>query len=358
MRRVLHLADNPYTGGIPTHILSVCDAFANRDDVEIVIGVLPGKTDDTFLLDIAKERGIKINLFPMAHTFDVIALRAIAAFIERHEIDIVHVHDYRAHIITQWAKLDVPIVATSHGPALAPTLRTRLWQFFHLRYMQQRPAVVAVSGHVARWLRSKGISESRVHVIHNAVEAPASDGAIARTEFGAKDHDTVFMYAGRLVPGKGLERIIDAASTMDDAVVVFVGDGPLRMALEARAESANVRVHFAGYQNDPWPYYRTADCVVVTSEMEALPMTLIEAASLGIPAIATNVGGVPEVVEDEVSGLLVPPRDEEALAQAFDRMTDSTRRARYAAGAKQIYDQRFAPNRMADALAEVYSGLG
>lgn len=354
MLRVLHLADNPYMGGIASHILSVHDAFADRDDVAIEIAVLPGRTGDTSLLDSAKSRGITTHLLSMHHPFDLHVMEMLRGVVHERKIDVVHVHDYRGHIIAHMARLPVPVVATSHGVVVEPALRTRIWQAGHLRFLHSRPLVIAVSSHVGSWLQAQGIPSERVRVVYNAVVPSTDTSAVARSAFDAKEHDTVFLYVGRLVAGKGLERLIDAIAEVDDAVLVVVGDGPLRESLEVRAREQHARVKFAGVQANPWSYYRAADCVVLPSDMEALPMALIEAASLGVPAIGTAVGGIPEVVEDEVSGILIPPGNTAALVEAIDRMTDGTRRARYMAGAKQQYAQHFTVARMADELYSLY----
>jgi glycosyltransferase involved in cell wall biosynthesis len=146
---------------------------------------------------------------------------------------------------------------------------------------------------------------------------------------------------GRLVPWKGIPGLIDAVVTLregfPEASLTIVGDGPDRTTLEAYAYiNLPDRVIFTGALShaDTLAVIGSSDVFVLNSTYEGLSHLLIEAASLGVPIVATSVGGNPEVVTDGVSGLLVPPGDPEALAKALKRMsTDSTLREKLRAGA-------------------------
>ena len=130
--------------------------------------------------------------------------------------------------------------------------------------------------------------------------------------------------AGRLTAQKSVEDGLQAIARVPDVAFLVLGDGPERAALEREAASLGVsdRVRFlgAGTRDDVLTLFRAADAMLVTSAWENLPHTVLEALAVGTPVIATAVGGIPEVVDDGVNGLVVPPHDVAAIARAVDRV--------------------------------------
>ncbi len=353
--RVLHVADNPYMGGITSHILSVVEAFRDRQDFTVHAAVLTGRTNDRALFERAAAAGCPVHEIPMAWTFDARVLGRLRDFVRDGEYALVHIHNYRAAWLAALARLTMPLVYTCHGAAVAPAFRTRLWQRGALRVARGLPRVVACSQYVAAWLAAQGVPRDRIATVYNAVAAPPP--APADSDRDAPHGATVFLYAGRLAPGKGLETLLDAAAGLPNAVLRIAGDGPLRAPLEEQVRRLGLDARFLGNQADMAPIYHTADAVVLPSEMEALPMTLIEAAAWGKPAIGTTAGGIPEVIADGETGLLTPPRDVEGLRDAMMRLMDAAKRERLGDAARARWRARFSPDAMAEGLASVYRAV-
>jgi glycosyltransferase involved in cell wall biosynthesis len=170
---------------------------------------------------------------------------------------------------------------------------------------------------------SWGVAAERVSVLPNP--APEVHGLAGRAElkrsFGLNGSTVAF--AGRLTAQKALGRALEALSATDGVQLVIAGEGPDREPLELRARELGVagRVRFIG----PQPrqriveLFRAADATVLTSSWENFPHTVVEALAVGTPVLAMDAGGVAEVVRDGVNGLLVPPGDTRALADALDR---------------------------------------
>lgn len=354
--RVLVLADNPYFGGATSHILSIASVFRGNEEFEFCVGALPGWHEDNALVRAAERMGVRVHLFPMANRVDARVLGMFRRFLSDEQIDLVHTHGYRGTLISGLAAPEMPTISTCHGEAVVPALRTRLWERLSLRVMRKRDRrVIACSSHVRDWLIEQGIPEERVVTIYNsspAPEEPASD--MTRASLRIAPDALVFLYVGRLVAGKGLELLLDAAAAMP-CVVALAGDGPLRGSLQERARALHLDVRFVGSVDNVTPYYRVADAVVLPSRMEALPMTLIEAAAHAKPVIATRVGGIPEVVTDGETGLLVNSGDAVGLREALCRLADPDLRASLGQAALQVWQERFTPERMARELAAVYS---
>jgi|TARA_B100001964_G_scaffold69644_1_gene78985 glycosyltransferase involved in cell wall biosynthesis len=216
------------------------------------------------------------------------------------------------------------------------------------RFVYRRMAsVLAVSEDLARQIGSVGVSPQRLHVVSNGVDErfhPADRG-MARSELGVPAAEVMVLFVGLLVPVKGLDHLFDALQLLHDLPLtcVLVGDGPLRADLESRLAGSELegRVVFAGRRSatEIPKWMAAADVLVLPSLSEGRPNVVLEAQACALPVVATAVGGTPELVEDGVHGLLVPPGDSNALAGSLRRLvSDEDLRRRLGASARQRID--------------------
>ena len=222
---------------------------------------------------------------------------------------------------------------------------------------------VALSGELEAELLAAGVPGSRVVRVANGVDARhyRSAGSAARQALRARlglGERPVVLFVGRLVPYKGLETLLAAwPAVLRDhptALLLLVGDGPLGVTLRARAGPG---VRFEGLVSDPLPYLQAADCFVLPSEGEGMPSALLEALAVGLPCVATSVGGIPEVLRRGPDGWLVPPRSSEALADALQQALASGQCARRA-GARHERDAReLSLDATAERLVELFREL-
>lgn len=186
----------------------------------------------------------------------------------------------------------------------------------------------------------------RVRSVPNGVVAerfPAkspAEMAAARTQFGLSDAVMVIVCVGALSPEKRLQDAIAATGRLEGALLLVVGDGPERLALEALAsEVAPGRVRFLGQVSDVRLAVVAADVLLLPSQTEGLPGVLLEAALIGTPIVASHVGGIPWMLDDGLGGLLVPVADVDALAKAARDAAD--RSSALVAAARATVKQRF-----------------
>jgi glycosyltransferase involved in cell wall biosynthesis len=184
--------------------------------------------------------------------------------------------------------------------------------------LSQARTIVVPSEYLAGIARGFGVDPGRILVVSN----PAPDVILSTKS----PRSNTFVYAGRLTRAKALGTAIDAFARVPAARLIVVGDGPERRALEQRAHAAGLdgRITFLGAQ----PRARVLEelgnawASVLSSDWENLPHAAVESLAVGTPVVATRVGGVPEVVHDDVNGLLVPSGSPEALADALARLVD------------------------------------
>ena len=211
--------------------------------------------------------------------------------------------------------------------------------------------VITPSAFLAGLVRGWGVPEDRISVLPNPT--PPLPPFPDRTPAGRP----LLAFAGRLTAPKALSVALEAVALVPEVELVLAGDGDERRALEARARELGLdgRVRFLGSlpRDDVLALFRRADAVLLSSAWENFPHTLVEALAVGTPAIATAVGGVPEIVTDGENGLLVPPGDAEALAGAIRRfLEDEPLREHLAAAAAPSVD-RFSSGRVYGRLEEI-----
>lgn len=229
--------------------------------------------------------------------------------------------------------------------------------------------LIAVSDAIARDLRDRyGIAGAKVTTVRNGIDA---DGFTASQPVPAVlkaldlgPDDRLVGVAGRMTAQKGhrvlLEALVPLARRIPGLRCLLVGDGPLRRELEERAAALGVHGHcrFLGARSDMADVLSVLEVVVLPSWSEGLPFVLLESMALGRPVVATAVGGNPEVVEPEVTGLLVPAGDPRALAEALARLLAHPEEAR-AMGARAAVRVRreFTLRGMVGNLERLYASL-
>jgi glycosyltransferase involved in cell wall biosynthesis len=227
---------------------------------------------------------------------------------------------------------------------------------------QRVHAFIAVSEAVAVGLREAGADSSRVHVVPNAVDVVALEAAVSDELPDGLPGGTgaLVVCAARLEAVKGVEYLLRAMVLVPGARLAVIGDGSQRNRLATLISDLEIadRVALLGYMPQIAPLLAAADVVALPSLSEGLPMAALEAMALGRPVVATRVGGVPEAVEDGVTGLLVAPAEPKALAMAIQSLLDDPVRAeRMGALARERVIRCFSVEHMAAEYVRVVSEL-
>jgi glycosyltransferase involved in cell wall biosynthesis len=285
--------------------------------------------------------------------------------------DVLCCHGYKADLLGRPAarRLGIPAVAVSRGWT-GERLRVRLYEAadrLNLRWMDR---VVCVSAAQADKVVACGVPASKVRVIRNAIRADRFGGRSPALRakllacFGGGPR-LVVGAAGRLSPEKGFGMLVDAARLVRRAnpAVAFAlyGDGRLREALLRQVSRHDLEGSFIlrGHTRDLDTIFPCFDLFVLPSYTEGLPNVALEACAAGVPVVATAVGGTPEVVEDGVNGLLVPPGDAAALARRILDLADSdSLRAGMSRAGRQVVQTRFTFEEQARQYQELFEELG
>lgn len=336
--KVLHIVLGLQVGGLEKFVLTLIDKSSIY--IKPFIVCLEGKGE------LGQQSGtfhvVEINKAP---GFSVKIIRRLVSLTRELEIDIIHTHNPGPHLYGAIAGFltHVPVVHTKHGrnypTDMKKVLLNRLSSFFTSK-------IVAVSQNAAEvCLDIEKISASKVTVILNGVDTeifhppeskdekvlePVRIGIVARLS-AEKDHQTL-LNACRLLAGNTTRFHLE-----------IIGDGPLRILLEKTVKDFGIEefVSFCGMRHDVPEQLRRLDIFVLSSTTEGTSLTLLEAMATGLPVVATNVGGNPEVVVDGITGYIVPPKDpaEMACKLIFLLNNDNLRRQIGKEGRNRVFDK-------------------
>ena len=302
--------------------------------LEIVIATfLRGVSENSFTRAILTE-GIPLEIIRERNAFDPRVIPEMREILARRRPDILWTHAVKSHFLVRLTGLHKQThwVASHHGYTTTDW-KTRAYNELDRWSHRGAERVITVCHKFARDLRQRGIEADRIRVQHNPVRiSDTIDGGTRqelRRNLGMDQKTRVLLSVGRLSLEKGhaelMRAIAEVYALLDEPVrLVLVGDGPERARLEALAEALGIgdAITFAGHQSDVRPYYAIADLFVLPSHSEGSPNVLLEAMAFGIPVVATAVGGIPEIVTDEESALLVRAHHPQAMAAAIVRLLD------------------------------------
>jgi glycosyltransferase involved in cell wall biosynthesis len=288
---------------------------------------------------------------------------------------IVHTHLTLADTIGTIAarSLHIPSVSTihlitdpranprpSHDPR-APS-RARLAAFVRT-HASNRVITVSDAARGAYLATGWDTAEHVVTVRNGIVRPPAAPAASVRSELGLRPDDLVVTTVSVLRSGKGHDLAIEAVSRLRTRFpslrLLILGDGPEREQIRSRAAALGNAVVMAGHRSDVMSVLGATDVLVHPTAMDAFPTALLEAAAAGVPVVATRVGGIPEIVEDGRSGLLVgaPPTVDEVTRALAQLLGDPGLRKRLGEHARTIYAERFSASAWLRQLRAVYDAV-
>jgi glycosyltransferase involved in cell wall biosynthesis len=268
------------------------------------------------------------------------AIGEIQGWLQETHVGVLCCHGYKANLLGRKAarRVNVPVLAVSRGWT-GENLKVRLYERIDRFFLRRMDQVVCVSEGQSVKVRWAGVPAKKVTVIHNAIDVsrfahsdPAYRNRLA-TLF-RKPHSRVVGAAGRLSPEKGFSILVDAARIISqtDPTVGFVlfGEGPLRRDLLRQIVAAGLEETFVmpGFRRDLDGFLPFIDLLAVPSFTEGLPNVILEAFAAHVPVVATAVGGTPEIVANEINGLLTPAGDAPALARSIADLLNSEKKRR------------------------------
>lgn len=345
-------------GGPSVHVILLTAGLREKGyETRLIVGrEAPSEGN---LLDMARQKGIEIEqlaglgreIRPLA---DLVTLWQLYGLIRKCQPEIVHTHTAKAGVLGRIAArlAGVPVIVhTYHGHVLRGyfgPLKTAFFRRLETALARITDVAITVSAALRDDLVGMGVApREKIRVVPLGLDLARFARPHARGELratcGAGESETLIGVVGRLVPIKDIDCFLEAASRVSAAAprarFAIVGDGELRAVLEQKAAALGLgaRATFVGWRKDLESVYADLDVVVNSSRNEGTPVALIEAMAAGRPVVATAVGGTADLLGEGARGVLVPPADPAALAEAILRTLGSPDESARRAGAAQEY---------------------
>jgi glycosyltransferase involved in cell wall biosynthesis len=330
----------------------------------------PGWTLWGYAQSLEADVAVRREVYLLAPLVALALRRAVAAALESRPYDVVHVHwvvPNAAFVVGIPRAHRVPLVVSLHGSDVFLSERSRLAGAFARRALAEARVVTACSSDLGRRAVALGASPGRVRVVPYGVDPQAfspGKGAGVRGELGIPGGDLLVLAVGRLVEKKGFRYLLEAAAGLGGLALVLAGDGDLRDDLGRLAERNGVQVRFVGRlsRERVAELVGAADVVAVPSvvdqagNVDGLPNALLEAMAAGKAVVGSRVAGIPDVVVDGTSGVLVPPGDVAALRGALVRLAgDPPLRLRLGTAARDRMREDFSWAKVAGEFVSSYA---
>jgi glycosyltransferase involved in cell wall biosynthesis len=353
--RILHVDTARGWRGGQNQVLLTAKGMARRGH-DVVVACRTGAP----LHERARAAGIEARAIAFGGDFAPQAALAVWRLVRSFRPDVLHLHDPHAAAAALGVRAGAARLVAARRvdfPLRGPLSR---WKYARCR------RVIAVSHAVSRVLAAGGLDPGLVAVVYEGVpdRAPTPGGEDALRALGVPAGAPVIGNVAALTAHKGHETLIAAAARLGprvpEARVVIVGQGALEAKLRAQARALGVadRILFAGFRADVDRLLPAFDVFCLSSHMEGLGTSLLDAMCYARPVVATAAGGIPEAVEDGVTGRVVPPRDANALAEALASvLADRPRREAMGAAGRQRFLERFTADRMVEETLAVYAAL-
>ena len=353
----------PVIGGIASHVFELARALSAKGaTVTVVHPVAPGTIQsgpDSYNFNVLRPEIIRLKPF-----YDFALHRYLRTLQSEHHFDLIHVHGVRPLAATK--SLGLPVVFTNHSSGFLARHHAgiiRKWRTHRL--LAHVHALIGPSDELVESAQFFGY-RGPANMIANGVDAErfTPGEGTKRKAWNISENDTVILLARRLVFKNGVIGFSEAVAQMTAANfrIVIAGDGPDRAKMTEIFDKARrlERCLFLGrISNTDMPdIFRSADVSVLPSLAEATSIAGLEAMASGLPLVGTNVGGIPTIIADGVTGLIVPPRDPIALAQALDRLcANRDRRKKMGQAGRARVESEFSWPKIADETLLVYNNL-
>lgn len=361
---ILHLRATNFYGGperqLHQHALTMLDS-----DFKITISSFTEKGEPPELLKLCEVDQICTHLFEVSNAYDFSAIEKIRTYLNKNKIDILCTHDYRSSILGHRAtrKISTCWLPFSRGWT-SENLKVKMYHALDKIVLRLAKNVIAVSSGQKEKLIKLGVNPATIIVAHNAVLPDQFEAVAAvnlREKFNLPPNAVICVSGGRFSDEKGQLQFIKAVKSAikvnQNLRFILFGDGPnYQPALElVKALQLEQYILCPGFEPDMISCLKGADILINPSLSEGLPNIVLEAMATRVPVIATNVGGLPELITDQHSGRLTNSGDHEAMVEAIiDLGSDKQKRDSFADYAYQTIVESFSFKQQANILTSAY----
>lgn len=319
--------------------------------------------------DFVKVHRVSVVEYPLFKypPYTVALATEMADVTDREHLDLIHVHYSLPHSTAAQLAREItgkPYITTLHGSDVTILGVDPAYERVNTMSVESSDAITAVSQFMADQAHSRMGIEKEIHVIPNFVDHIKYQPAPCELIESKEDKAITLIHVSNFRPVKRVEDIVYAmcvlTKTIPNARLILVGDGPDRHRVERLIDKLglNKNIRMMGYRNDIPELLRCADALVMASETESAPLTILEAMSIGLPVIASKVGGIPEQVQDGYNGFLVPTKRPGAIAEAAVKLNDDVKlQMKMGENARNTVLEKYTVDKVLDQYTKIYESV-
>lgn len=332
---IMHLISTSFFGGPEKQIVEHLSRLNPTRYQGVLTSFLENGMDNDTLARASKV-GLATRAIPMASPFDLRAYIALDQLLKQERVSLLCTHGYKATVMGVLAarRNGITSLAFSRGYT-SENAKVAFYEWLERKTLEKANGIICVSNGQLQKLKSFGVQNDTAWVVHNCVTVadpfvPISpeDRAAIFADLGIPQNRLLIVTAGRLSPEKGHRFLVSAIAHVqnhnESVNYVFCGEGACLEDLKKQAQNLGLadRCYFVGFRRDLSRVFAAMDCLVLPSLTEGLPNVVLESFAEAKPVIASNVGGVPEIVINNVNGILVPPAQPALLADAIEHLIE------------------------------------
>lgn len=347
-----------------------------RFEIQLIVLIRPWEENNVVVNELEKEKyvihKIPVAMRPRNSGRDYIRIircfRMLYSILTSNSFDLVHSHGYFADIIGAPAAkvLKISHISTCHG-FISNDRNLVLYNRLDRIALRFSDKIIAVSEQIKDDLERSGIRKSKISVIQNAVQTThkaenyEENRRKKRLDLIIKDEEFIVGYVGRLSEEKGVRYLIEAGMLLMETgmpcKILIIGDGPKTKELEdmVKMKGFEGKIIFTGFQTNVDEWMPALDIFVLPSLTEGTPMALLEAMAFGLPVVASDVGGIPEIIDSGENGILVPAANPDKIEEAISTICkDNYFRTKLSEMAKKTIRSKFNINEWVKKIESVY----
>ncbi len=361
--KIAHVTFDMQIGGAERVILNLVE---NTDIDRFDITILCIENHLGELGTQLKEKGIKIITFGRNPGFDFKLLKKIRGYIRQNKIEILHCHQYTPYTYGVLASFLLPcdVIFTEHGRFYPDVRKFKRVMINPLLEKITKRITAISSATVSALIKYENFSSQKIDLVYNGLEDSKYNISASRNikkEFDIPEDVYIIGTVARLDPIKNQKMMFHALKSIKEKIpeikLLVIGDGPERKSLENLVIELQLQenVVFTGFRNDVHLFYQIMDIFLLTSFSEGTAMTLIEAMASSLPCIVTDVGGNPEVVINNETGIVIPSDRHDLLTTTVcELLWDTAKIKKMGQAGRQRFEQNFTIEKMVDAYQKLY----
>ena len=361
--KILHLISSLGLFGAETIALNLAGTVQGNGYESILCAIENSSNSKIDIIEQANKAGIETHILKCAGRFDIRAIFRLRKYIENQKIDVLHTHNYKSDLIGMLAArlAKVPVIATAHGftdMSRSVSMYEKLDRWILKSFFNK---VVTVTGQML-----PNFSDQQKRIIPNGIDishfSRNEEKRVAlRKKYNVADNDILIGTIGRLSKEKNQRMLLEAVYPIvrenEQVKIIIIGDGLKADELKQFVEARHLtdRVIFTGIMHDTVSAYSAMDIFILSSLTEGVPLTVLESMASKLPVIATRVGGIPEIMNNGETGLLVESQDVETLRiRVHELIDDKKLRQTLVDAAYEFVRDHYSLTKMCEAYQKVY----